>query len=268
MISLIFPIIGLIASLIFLLLITRKMKTEWLQQYAEYVSFHIENYEEMLNTAKQDQDLISFSSGLEIDRTDLHKQLIVQLSTSSISNEGLLLRGAIQHKDPETVHYAATTIHVLNERYEKQIDYLNKKFIQTKQREIIDELVSCYLKYIESGLLSEQQEQRVIKEFMSFISQVLVLFPEENIYRFHFGNLLFHQKQYDEATKQFHQLLRVDPAQPYGYIGLLEVYYEQKLWKDLYHLLDDITNKDIWHTLPRKYQLFAKQVFDISKKES
>ena len=81
-ISLLFPLVGLIVSAIMLLLNIRRSKTEWLQQYSEYVSFQVDHYEDILASAKQDMDLISFSSGLELDKPELHKQLIVQLSSS------------------------------------------------------------------------------------------------------------------------------------------------------------------------------------------
>lgn len=192
-ISLLFPLLGLIVSVIMLLLNIKRSKTEWLQQYSDYVSFQVDNYEDILESAKQDMDLISFSSGLEIDKPELHKQLIVQLSSSTISNEGGLLKEAIHHKDPETVHYAATTINLLNERYEKQIGYLNKQFLQHPQNDIAKELVSNYLRYIESGLLSNQQKEKTINEFMSFIIQSIELFPNELLYSFQLGNLLLYK---------------------------------------------------------------------------
>lgn len=261
--SIIFPIAGLIVSLFLLLLSIKRTKKASLQQYSDDFAFHVDNYEEILSAAKQDKDLISFSSGLEIDKPDLHKQLIVQLSLSSISNEGTLLRKAIHHKDAETVHYAATTLHVLNERYEKQIDDLNKKFAQMQQQEIADELASCYLKYMESDLLSDQQMQRIITEFMTLLSKVMELFPNEAIYPFHHGNLLTYEKRYTEAEKQFQQLIRLYPDQFYGYVGLLEIYYEQKLWTEFYDLLSNITSLEIRKNLPRKYKMFIQQISDI-----
>lgn len=266
-ISLIFPIFGLIVSMIILLLNIKRSKTEWLQQYSEYVSFHADNYEDILESAKQDMDLISFSSGLEIDKPELHKQLIVQLSSSSISNEGGLLKEAIHHKDPETVHYAATTINMLNERYEKQIDYLTKQFTQTPHHEIAKELVSYYLRYIESGLLSAQQKEKIIDKFMTLIVQAAELFPNEVTYSFHFGNLLIYKKKYADAEEQFLHLVHTHPESFYGYVGLLEIYYEQKLWEQLYDLLDNLITTKRFNILPHKYQLFVAQFGGINIEE-
>jgi tetratricopeptide (TPR) repeat protein len=204
-------------------------------------------------------DLISFSSGLELDKPELHKQLIVQLSSSSISNEGGLLKEAIHHKDPETVHYAATTINLLNERYEKQIEYLSKQFLQNPQNEIAKELVSNYLRYIDSGLLSNQQKGKIIDEFMNFITQSVELFPDEALYPFQLGNLCLHKKQYAKSEEQFLNLIHFYPESYYGYVGLLEIYYDQKLWDKLYNLINNLTDAKRIHMLPRKYQLFVRQ---------
>ncbi|PFN28155.1 tetratricopeptide repeat protein [Bacillus cereus] len=257
--SLLFPLIGLIVSAIMLLLNIRKSKTEWLQQYSDYLSFQVDNYEDILESAKQDMDLISFSSGLELDKPELHKQLIVQLSSSSISNEGGLLKEAIHHKDPETVHYAATTINFLNERYEKQIEYLNKQFLQSPQNDIAKELVSNYLRYIDSGLLSNQQKEKIVDEFMNFITLSVEIFPKESLYSFQLGNLFLHQKQYAKSEEPFLNLIYLYPESYYGYVGLLEIYYEQKLWDKLYELINNLTDTKIIHILPRKYQLFVRQ---------
>ncbi|WP_439021041.1 tetratricopeptide repeat protein [Bacillus thuringiensis] len=266
-ISLLFPLLGLIVSVIMLLLNIKRSKTGWLQQYSDYVSFQVDNYEDILESAKQDMDLISFSSGLEIDKPELHKQLIVQLSSSTISNEGGLLKEAIHHKDPETVHYAATTINLLNERYEKQIGYLNKQFLQHPQNDIAKELVSNYLRYIESGLLSNQQKEKTINEFMSFITQSIELFPNELLYSFQLGNLLLYKKQYVESEGQFSHLIHLNSESYYGYVGLLELYYEQQLWDKLYKLIDNLTSTKKVHILPRKYQLFVGQFGGIHIEE-
>ncbi|KAA0762413.1 M48 family metallopeptidase [Bacillus sp. SH5-2] len=266
-ISLLFPLLGLIVSVIMLLLNIKRSKTGWLQQYSDYVSFQVDNYEDILESAKQDMDLISFSSGLEIDKPELHKQLIVQLSSSTISNEGGLLKEAIHHKDPETVHYAATTINLLNERYEKQIGYLNKQFLQHPQNDIAKELVSNYLRYIESGLLSNQQKEKTINEFMSFITQSIELFPDELLYSFQLGNLLLYKKQYVESEGQFSHLIHLNSESYYGYVGLLELYYEQQLWDKLYKLIDNLTSTKKVHILPRKYQLFVGQFGGIHIEE-
>lgn len=266
-VSLLFPLLGLIVSVIMLLLNIKRSKTEWLQQYSDYVSFQVDNYEDILESAKQDMDLISFSSGLEIDKPELHKQLIVQLSSSTISNEGGLLKEAIHHKDPETVHYAATTINLLNERYEKQIGYLNKQFLQHPQNEIAEELVSNYLRYIESGLLSNQQKENIINEFMSFIIKSIEFFPNELLYSFQLGNLLLYKKQYVESEEQFSHLIHLNPESYYGYVGLLELYYEQQLWDKLYKLIDNLTFTKKVHILLRKYQLFVEQFGGIHIEE-
>lgn len=67
----------------------------------------------------------------------------------------------IHHKDPETVHYAANTFNLLNERYEKQIEYLTKQFLQCPENDIAKGPVSNYLRYIDSGLLSNQLTKKI-----------------------------------------------------------------------------------------------------------
>ena len=67
---------------------------------------------------------------------------------------------------------------------------------------------------------------------MNFITQSVELFPTEPLYPFHLGNLFLHTKQYAKSEEQFLNLIHFYPESYYGYVGLLEIYYEQKLWDD------------------------------------
>ncbi|MGG2094329.1 hypothetical protein AB1283_17315 [Bacillus sp. S13(2024)] len=257
--SIIFPVVGLILSIVQFSIISKYENLTWIDEYSNYVTFKIRNYEEIVKSAKQDMEIISFTSGLELDQPDLQKQLIVQLSLSPVLHEGKLLKEAVRHKDPETVHYAATTIHALNERYRKDIHYLKQEFSQNYQHESANELMSHYVRYIESGLLSSQQKEELIDEFIVMALQGRKHFPHEPIYQFHLGTLFMYKKEYQKAEESFTTLVQEYPESFYGYAGLLELYYSQRYWSKLYDLLDTLIYKNQLDQLPRKYQLFAYQ---------
>ena len=68
-----------------------------------------------------------------------------------------------------------------------------------------------------------------------------------------------HTKQYAKSEEQFLNLIHFYPESYYGYVGLLEIYYEQKLWDELYNLINNLAAAKRVHILPRKYQLFVRQ---------
>ncbi|WP_445506688.1 hypothetical protein [Niallia sp. 03190] len=261
--SFIIPIIGFIAALILLSLQLKKKNQQWIEEYSGYITFKMPNYEDMRAEAKQDLELISFTSGLELDRPELQKKLIVQLSTANVSNEGKLLRKAVKQKDAETIHYAATTINALNERYTKKINDLKQQFTQSQIHEAAEKLTLLYARYIESGLLSSHQEKEMINQFMFHLKKSVQLFPNEPIYSYHLGLLYHRENQYEKAEEQFLHLAANCPEVYYGYAGLLEIYYRQNMWKKLYNIIDQVIHQQLLDKFPEKYQHFIKQLGGI-----
>lgn len=261
LLSLVFPIIGLLASLILLLLRPKQINSSWLHEYSDYISFHVQNYEDIYVAAKQDMDLTSFTAGMQLGRTDIQKQLIVQVGAAPVSKEGKLLKSALYQKDPETVHYAATTINVLNDRYRKQIDYLQGQFNQdTSQQDVAFQLVSHYLRYLESELLSPRQIAELLDECTPIFDRFMDLFEDVPAFMYAYGKLLMISGKYYEAEEQFFYTMDMHPEENYGYIGLLEIYYDQKSWTKLFHIIETLTKRNMISNLPYQYQLFALQI--------
>ncbi|WP_379970556.1 tetratricopeptide repeat protein [Ectobacillus sp. sgz5001026] len=261
LLSLVFPIIGLLASLILLLLRPKQMNSSWLHEYSDYISFHVQNYEDIYVAAKQDMDLTSFSTGMQLEHADIQKQLIVQVGASPVSKEGNLLKAALLQKDPETVHYAATTINILHDRYRKQIDYLQGQFNQdTSQQDVAFQLASLYLRYLESELLSPRQIAELLDECTPIFDRFMDLFENVPTFMYVYGKLLMISGKYYEAEEQFFHTMDMHPEESYGYIGLLEIYYDQKSWTKLFHIIETLTKRNMINNLPYQYQLFAEQI--------
>lgn len=261
--SVIVPVAGLIAGFVLLFLQSYKKNPHWIEEYSEYVTFEMANYEDMRAEAKQDLELVPFTSGLELDDPELQKKLIVEVSTTHVSNEGELLKKAVKQKDAETVHYAATTINTLNERYFKQIRDLTHQFSVSHNHETGKKLTRAFARYLESGLLSAQQEKTIEKDFMNHLVSAVALFPKEPIYSYHLGMLYKRRNQYDKAEKQFQHLVTNCPKNDFGYSGLLEIYYCQNMWNKVYGIIDQVIQQQLLDKLPEKYQQFIRQVGGI-----
>ncbi|WP_416828319.1 hypothetical protein [Ectobacillus polymachus] len=262
--SLAFPIIGLLAALLLAKLRPRQSKGKWLSEYSDYISFTVQNYEDIYVSAKQDMELTPFSTGMQLEQSDIQKQLIVQVSSSSVAKEGKLLKAALLQKDPETVHYAATTIQVLHDRYRKQIDYAKSLFYQDpKQTEMTHQLLSYYMRYLESDLLSPRQMAEVMDECSPIMLQLAKQFANDPIFTYYYGKILMIQGKFFEAEEQFYHLVETYPETKYGYIGLLKIYYDQKRWIKLYNLLDLVAERNVYDHLPYSYQQFVQQMGGI-----
>ncbi|TGA98457.1 hypothetical protein E4665_08005 [Sporolactobacillus shoreae] len=235
-------------------------KTNWAEEYLEYISSDLVNYEHIRAEALHDRSLISFSSGLELDDTDLQKKLIVQLSSGSVANEGGMLRKAVNQNDAETVHYAATTINVLSDRYRKQINELKKVFTNHRLEETAAELSLLYSHFLSSGILPLRQEKSLIREFYQFLVYAIKYFPKNATLYYQLEMLYIRNGEWDKAELQCLKMVHDFPDLYFGYVGLLEVYFKNNAWSQLYSVVDQLNEHTEIEKLPDKYREFVRQL--------
>ncbi|GGL58566.1 tetratricopeptide repeat protein [Sporolactobacillus putidus] len=259
-ISLICPPAGLPMAVMLILLQKRKNRAGWIDDYSKYVTFDPVNYEDLRTEAREDRELVPFSSGLNLDNPDLQKKLIVQLGSHGIANEGVLLRKAMNLNDTETVHYAATTINVLNDRYRKQVDETKRRFTDHYRLDDAEKLADLYFHYLLSGILLSGQEKDLIDECIHFLIHAVHLFPNAPAFQYRLGSLYLRTGDLDRAERRFLKLTESDPSKYYGYTGLLEIYYMNNRWAKFYTVVDQIARNVKFDRLPEKYRWMIRRL--------
>ncbi len=81
------------------------------------------------------------------------KEMIVDLLSGDISANSNLLKKGLGDSDPEVVHYTASTLNYLEERYEKAIQKARALCVEELTRERLMNVATLYSKYMGSGLL-------------------------------------------------------------------------------------------------------------------
>lgn len=93
---------------------------------------------------------------------------------SNITNKGKYLNLGLTNNDSETVHYSATTLNVLNNRMEKELEQAKLAF-DPAHPATIHHLVQVYERFIDSGLLEENAQKGWKKSMWTFWKEKSVL---------------------------------------------------------------------------------------------
>lgn len=83
------------------------------------------------------------------------KDMIVDLLSGDISANSKLLKQGLGDKDPEVVHYTASTLNYMEEKYEKAIQTARAACVENLTRKKLMNVAELYENYMSSGLLED-----------------------------------------------------------------------------------------------------------------
>ncbi len=103
------------------------------------------------------------------------KSVIVDLLSGDVSANARILKQGLGDPDPEVVHYTASTINYLEERYERAIQKARAKCVDELSKECLYHVAALYGNYMGSGLLEED----ILPIYRASYIQVLELAEKE-----------------------------------------------------------------------------------------
>ena len=103
------------------------------------------------------------------------KEMIVDLLSGDISANSKLLKQGLGDKDPEVVHYTASTLNYMEEKYEKAIQTARAACVEELTRKKLMHVATLYESYMKSGLL----EDDILPIYRNSYIQVLELIVKE-----------------------------------------------------------------------------------------
>ncbi|MGL5089305.1 MAG: hypothetical protein ACRC6Z_07675 [Cetobacterium sp.] len=143
-----FPIFGLI----FLLLHETKIVSKKLFSEIEEEGFE----KDEMNLIKRNdielhesKNLLGAFDSLIVEKSKEKKEMILKSELIDLKTRVEFFKKALKDEDMEVIHYAATEINKLDEMFQKKIKILSSQ--TGKEKELLNE----YIKYCESGLLSD-----------------------------------------------------------------------------------------------------------------
>ncbi|WP_426448556.1 hypothetical protein ACP26L_28535 [Paenibacillus sp. S-38] len=179
--SLFLPGAGLLCgALIVITLWVGRFDDQFFREYENYVYYVPGSLDSFDVNVEQQAALIPFREILQSGAYGSKKEAMFSLLQYEGSNQVALFQEALRDEDPEVVHYAATTLTFLNERFVREI----KKETQELQADETSlpqwrVLLQAYVRYLDSRLLTGELAQEIRSTLKQLIRRGAELFPSE-----------------------------------------------------------------------------------------
>ncbi|WNQ10946.1 hypothetical protein MJA45_25575 [Paenibacillus aurantius] len=209
--------------------------------------------------ASEDYRLMPLIDELEGEDNEHKKELIIGLLDKRVSRKGKYLHAALEHDDPEVVHYAATTLNVLKDQYADRIQEASG-LTESGGREAFKELDRLYRDYLASGLLNKDMQSLVRKDYVTFLKKAREHYPETALYYEQLGSQYLELGQLGEARAVFLEACSRFPSFQGGYVGMLRTAYEGLDWKTVRHYLGLIDKHIPAEQIPEPWSPVIRQL--------
>ncbi|MET3576620.1 hypothetical protein ACFFIY_08395 [Bhargavaea ullalensis] len=255
--SVIFPVAGLAFSL--WAWHSRDKKTgqeDWFEEYERYVHYKADNLTRLRVRATSDLELIPVASALRYKENKIHKRLISEMGESPMGKRGQLLKEAVRHEDYETAHYAATMLNTFQSRFEQRVRMLTAGLSGDPTTYV--RLAETYADHIESGFVTDNQEQELIGAYRSLLEEAAGRFPQQPEFARLEADQLVRDGKVEQAFLVYQSLLGAHQAYAPAYEGAIRCLYEMKDWTSLYQIVELADERGIG--LSDRYRQFVKGV--------
>ncbi len=153
------------------------------------------------------------------------KNAVVNLTANDPAVKVAILKKALNNEDHEIVHYAASTLTLMEQEYEHRLEIMRGKYNQDSTIEQLFELAACYNEYISSGLLDGDvlaHYRTEMQGVLDHLSSAGSIHYEAQLLSI--GNLI-HMRNFNGAEDRIQQLLVRYPESYEPYLLLMKVYY-------------------------------------------
>ncbi|MBN6186792.1 hypothetical protein JQN58_07260 [Aneurinibacillus sp. BA2021] len=239
LVSVFVPFIGEILGGIVWLAERRSQRRSVLDTYDDYTRTRVHNYENMIAEAAKDDRLLPIMQSLETDDSELKKEMLIRLLDLNIRQKGKYLYAALQNEDTEVVHYAATSINVLKDRYLRRISAL-KEHLHSGNPAAYIELASAYQQYMESGLLVGEMKRITAMEYLDVLKQAASKNPAQPHLLFQQAEMCLLLGQESEAEELGTRLIHQFPAYFGGYLIHVQLAYRHENWTHIQDMVQQL----------------------------
>jgi tetratricopeptide (TPR) repeat protein len=229
-VSLFIPVVAEVLFLILGLTSLKKRKVAGYYTNEEVIPFDIMNYKELNEKVSADYRMMPIMDELREEDNEVKKDLIIRLIGMDVTQKGKYLQVALEHDDAEVVHYAATTLNVLKDKY---IQRINNYTLQLSEDNVDAylQLADTYIEYLNSRLLNKDMRHLVLKEAAGILEKAVRLFPSKPILHEHLGNTYLELGQIARAEVVFQEACFQFPNFCGNYVGLIQAAYKKLDWK-------------------------------------
>lgn len=260
MISFFLPLLGEAFGLLAWWASRRVDSNKIVSDYTEYVKFQPINLEHLRHEAKDNKNLTPLTEAFTNDDQPDRKNLMLKLINSNISDKGKYLNLGLNNDDSETVHYAATTMNLLVDRYEKSLDTAKAEHEHFQSEESLSRLMGIYRGYLDSHLLDDHSQEHLRYVFLQFLEQAAKDFPSHMETFNQLGDVYLQLDSPTQAVNTYMYMLQAFPHEADGYLNLIEYYYNQKDWTGIEQVLSRMHEHVETEKIPENRQYIVRQM--------
>jgi hypothetical protein len=150
-------------------------------------------------------------------------------------------------------------MNLLLDRYEKEIENAKLDYDPNVPETLI-KLIRAYEKFSQSGLLQGTSQQRLEREYISFLEQEKSRGIEHLQLEVSLGEVYFQHGETEKAVATMERVIEQYPTEPEGYLWLIEYYYGLNDWSKIPQLLDSLEEWVAYEKIPEKRRFIIKQM--------
>ncbi len=252
------PIFGFVFTTIFYLaLLVFNRKGNLVEDYETYINYvsdfivekDIDFHKEINTTTALDYLLIGDD--------EQKKSVIIDLVNENMDIKIDILKKALKDNNSEVVHYASSTLNLIENEYEKSLDHLKNKYKNEKGRVVLQELIDVYGKYIYSGLNENFLRNIYLEEYIEMIDTYIDEYGYIADILIKKVNALLVLKKYDRALDVLNIM---DEKFPHNFdrcILRMRLFYYLKDYNEIRIVINKM--EKMHYEIPMKY----KQIVDF-----
>lgn len=224
------PVFGFIAVFITEIFSRYTKATDIIEDYDKYVHY-ISNLVLLKPVNFHDEtNVMSTVDALQYGDRNEAKTAVVNLTSENPGVKVAILKKALTNDDHEIVHYAAATLTLMEQEYERRLDQLRGKYVPGASDHLLLELITCYNEYIHTGMLEGEALHHYRQEMQSTIEflkknglphREALIISTENLLRL---------ERYNDAEMEAVQLLAMNEEVIEPYFLLMKIkFYKRDL---------------------------------------
>lgn len=252
-IALFLPGVGMIfITAINIMLQNYAMKNGLIKEYEKYV--HYKN--ELGNIKKinfnKELNVLSMYDKLKHSPSSEKKEAIIELIDNDIEIKVNILRTALLDKDPEVVHYAASTLNLFEQEYERKLFNLKQKYIESNEINTLVKMIELYDSYINSGLLGDESLEVYLNEYLNLLEDNIDRFNDNYEILLKMIDVNIKLSKFDDCFYIIKRLFENFSPRFETYFYLMKIYYNLKNYKMVSNIAKNIKELEI--KIPEKYE--------------
>ncbi|MET3682897.1 hypothetical protein ABID56_000987 [Alkalibacillus flavidus] len=260
MISLFIPLIAEVFGLMAWYIAQKIGVNNMMDDYDEYITYKPLMLDRLKHEARISYDILPLSESLTDGEAIDQQETVMRLISSNITEKGRYLNLGLTNTNSEMVHYAAATINLLVDKHEKELALAKERYV-AHDAETLDDLLSAYERFINSGLLEESSQRKLEQEYQELLKTEVIGGNEDPRILQKLGQMYLSWNDEVKGVEIMEKLIARFPEDPQGYLTLIRYYYEKKEWKRLREVLLSMRRKVPIEKIPKEQRYVLQQMW-------